>query len=113
MPTQTKYDRAREAAALPNDQIDPSSLKDIRDVKVDPGLPYEERLRSYIDQIGNPYLYRHGKRIVRVEFAGESTLEECIAHYLSKFNQPRVSVASFHAKELSESTVRHPLSETA
>ncbi len=81
--TTTKLGKAKAAAALPNDQIDIDALRDIRDVVVDPNLPFEERLRSYIDQIGNPYLYRHGKHIVRVEFAGESTLEECCAHYLS------------------------------
>ncbi len=58
MNTTIKLERAKSAASLPNDQVDINDLADIRDVNVDPNLPYEERLRSYIEQIKNPYMYR-------------------------------------------------------
>lgn len=63
--------------------VDPSSLKDIRDVKVDTGLPKQERILDFIRQIGNPYLYRHGKYVVKVSFSGsEATLEDRMLSYI-------------------------------
>lgn len=45
------------------------SLVDIRDVKIDRSLPMEERIRSYVEQIKNPYLFRVGNTIVHVSYA--------------------------------------------
>ena len=38
--------------------VDPATLRDIQDVAIDRDLPKEERIRSYLRQIGNPYCYR-------------------------------------------------------
>lgn len=45
------------------------SLVDIRDVKIDRSKPVEERMKSYVEQIKNPYLFKVGKTIVRVSYA--------------------------------------------
>ena len=45
------------------------SLVDIRDVKIDRSLPVEERMRSYVEQIKNPYMFKRGTTIVRVSYA--------------------------------------------
>ena len=45
------------------------SLVDIRDVKIDRSLPVEERMKSYVEQIKNPYLFKVGNTIVRVSYA--------------------------------------------
>ena len=45
------------------------SLVDIRDVKIDRSLPLEERMKSYVEQIKNPYMFKVGKTIVRVSYA--------------------------------------------
>ena len=42
------------------------SLVDIRDVKIDRSKPVEERMKSYVEQIKNPYLFKVGNTIVRV-----------------------------------------------
>ena len=39
--------------------VDPAVLRDIDSVTVKTDLPREERIRDYIEQIGNPYCYRH------------------------------------------------------
>jgi hypothetical protein len=58
-------------------------LADIQDVVIDPSLPQEERERSYLTQIRNPYLYRCGDIICRVSFANtEYTLEDRLKQYL-------------------------------
>ena len=44
-------------------------LGDIRDGKIDLTLPSEERIKSFIEQIKNPYQFKVGKTVVRVSFA--------------------------------------------
>ena len=46
-----------------------ASLVDIRDVKIDRTLPMEDRIRSYVEQIKNPYLFKVGNTIVHVSYA--------------------------------------------
>lgn len=45
------------------------SLVDIRDVKIDRSKPVEERMKSYVEQIKNPYLFKVGNTVVRVSYA--------------------------------------------
>ena len=45
------------------------SLVDIRDVRIDRSLPVEERMKSYVEQIKNPYMFKVGNTIVRVSYA--------------------------------------------
>lgn len=63
--------------------VDPSTLVDIRDVKVNTDLPKPERIADFIKQIKNPYCYKCGKMIVKVSFSdtGE-TLEDRLESYL-------------------------------
>ena len=58
--------------------VDKSSLIDISDINIDESLPYEERIADYIDQIKNPYCYCDHGMIIKLEFAGERTLDDCI-----------------------------------
>ncbi len=63
--------------------VDPETLRDIRDVKVNVELPKRERMLDFLRQIGNPYCYRHGKYVVKVSFADtETTLEERLLSYI-------------------------------
>ena len=48
-----------------------SELVDIRDVVIDKSLPLEERVRSYVEQIKDPYCFKVGDVIVRVSYAGK------------------------------------------
>ena len=57
--------------------VDPTGLRDIREVKVNTDLPKRERILDFIRQIGNPYCYRHGKYVVKVSFTDtDVTLED-------------------------------------
>lgn len=63
--------------------IDRDSLVDIQSVKIDTSLPKEERIRDYIRQIKNPYLFRHGKYVVKITFTEtDITLEQRLADYV-------------------------------
>ena len=57
-------------------------LVDISTVQVDQSLSYEERVKSYLSQIGNPYRYLDHGFTVTCSFAGESSLEDCMTRYL-------------------------------
>ena len=48
-----------------------SELVDIRDVVIDKRLTPEERVRSYIEQIKDPYCFKVGNVVVRVSYAGK------------------------------------------
>ena len=63
--------------------VDPDTLRDIRDVKVNTDLPKQERILDFIRQIGNPYCFRHGKYVVKISFADtDVTLEERMLAYI-------------------------------
>lgn len=59
-------------------------LKDLRSVHIDASLPVPERIRSFVQQIGNPYLYKVGDVVVSVSYNGDGgTLTERFADMLS------------------------------
>ena len=63
--------------------VNPDTLADIRDVKVNTALPQRERIYDFIRQVKNPYLYKCGKIVVKVSFAEtEATLEDKLESYL-------------------------------
>jgi len=65
--------------------IDIDNLVDIRTVKIDPHQPKDERIRSFIRQVHNPYCYRVGKIAVKISFTEtETTLEDKLVSLLAK-----------------------------
>jgi hypothetical protein len=63
--------------------VDPATLVDINEVKINMNLPPGERQSDYIKQIKNPYCFKHGKAIVKLNFADtQTTLEDCVKRYL-------------------------------
>lgn len=67
--------------------VDPTTLRDIRDVHIDTTLPKQQRMLDFLRQIGNPYCYRHGEYTVKISFAEtDATLEDRLLSYIeSKF----------------------------
>ncbi len=60
------------------------NLVDIRDVKIDRNLPQEERVKSFVEQIKNPYCFRVGNVKVRVEYSGrKETMTEAFSAMLA------------------------------
>ncbi len=78
--TQEEIDAMRDVDVR---TVDPDTLRDIRDVKVNMELPKRERILDFIRQIGNPYCYRHGKYVVKVSYIDtDVTLEERMLAYI-------------------------------
>lgn len=60
------------------------SLVDIRDVKIDRTQPVEERMKSYVEQIKNPYLFKVGNTVVRVSYANtQETINDNFVNLLA------------------------------
>ncbi len=60
------------------------SLVDIRDVKIDRSKPVEERMKSYVEQIKNPYLFKVGNTVVRVSYANtQATINDNFVNLLA------------------------------
>jgi hypothetical protein len=63
--------------------VDRDSLVDIHDVTIDRTLPKKERIRSFVEQIKNPYCFRCGEAVVKMSFMDtDVTLEDRMEHYL-------------------------------
>lgn len=57
--------------------VDPDTLVNINDTKINAALPREERILDFIRQIKNPYCYRCGKIVVKISFnTTGATLED-------------------------------------
>lgn len=53
-------------------------LIDIRDVNIDLSMPIDKRIKSYTNQIKNPYLFKYKNYIITIEYIGDNTLEHII-----------------------------------
>lgn len=74
---------ADEMKAVDIRTVNRADLVDIRDVEIDRSLSKEDRIRSFICQIKNPYCFKCGNIIVKTSFIDtDVTLEERMEHYL-------------------------------
>lgn len=64
-------------------EVPTQALIDIRDVQIDTALPQEERIRSFVKQIKNPYRFKVGDVVVNVSYSGEATLNDRFAEMMS------------------------------
>lgn len=62
--------------------VDCTTLVDINDVVIDSNLPKLEKMAQFVRQIKNPYCYKCGKMVVKVNYQeNEPTLEERLISY--------------------------------
>ena len=60
------------------------SLVDIRDVRIDRSMSVEDRMKSYVEQIKNPYMFKVGNTIVRVSYANtQATINDNFVNLLA------------------------------
>jgi hypothetical protein len=63
---------------------DRDALIDIRDVRIDPDMPWAQRMQKYLHDIKNPYVYKCGDIIIREKHNPDGkTLDEAIRSYLT------------------------------
>ena len=60
------------------------SLVDIRDVKIARSMSVEDRMKSYVEQIKNPYMFKVGNTVVRVSYANtQATINDNFVNLLA------------------------------
>ncbi len=65
-----------------------ATLKDIRDIKIDTSKPCKQRIKEYVEQIGNPYRYRDGDVVVEIEYADTNiSLHDRLVAYANSLGQ--------------------------
>lgn len=68
--------------------IDRSTLRDISSVVIDPNQSKEERIQSFVNQIGNPYCYLDGDIVVGISYADtEISLEDRLKSYANSIGK--------------------------
>lgn len=76
-------ERLKEMAEVDIRAVHPEDLVDIGSVEIRKELPVPERVNDFIEQIQNPYCYLSHGIIVKISFAGERRLEECLQDCIS------------------------------
>ena len=62
--------------------VDPATLHDRRDVRIDSRQPREERIVSYLEQLGNPYHYIDDGVVVKIGFMNtHETIDDRLEGY--------------------------------
>ena len=64
------------------EQCEPDQLVDLRSVSIDKSLPVPERMRSFVKQIKNPYLFKVDDITVKVEFSSGKSFEDSLLTFL-------------------------------
>lgn len=63
-------------------KADRGTLVDINDIHIDSSLPIEEKMKSYLEQIVNPYCFLCGDTPVNIRFVSETkTLKQSLCDY--------------------------------
>jgi len=60
------------------------NLTDLKQIDIHTCLPAPVRMEQYLEQIGNPYLFRVDKMIVKVSFTGDRALSSTLAGLLTQ-----------------------------
>ena len=79
MEHQTELNRLKH---MDIEQCEPDQLVDLRSVSIDKSLPVPERMRSFVKQIKNPYLFKVDDTTVKVEFSSGKSLEDSLLTFL-------------------------------
>lgn len=69
---------------LGKDYIDRSKLKDIKDIEIDTSIPCKERIKKYVEQIGNPYCYLDNGIVVEIGYTDtQVSMQDRLLAYVS------------------------------
>ena len=64
------------------EQCDPDQLVDLRSVSIDKTLSVPDRMRSFVTQIKNPYLFKVDGITVKVDFSSGKSFEDSLLSFL-------------------------------
>ena len=61
---------------------DENSVMDLRDVIIDTTQPVIDRMESFINQVKNPYLFKVGDVIIKVEYGDGKNFKDALSDVL-------------------------------
>ncbi len=61
---------------------DPLALTDLRDIKIDTTLSINQRIESFLSQVQNPYLFRIGDVVIKVNYRKGKTFSDAFQRAL-------------------------------
>lgn len=64
-------------------ELSAPQLVDIQNVQIDTSLSENERSRSFVEQVRDPYRFKVGDVVVNVLYKGQETLNERFAEMMS------------------------------
>lgn len=68
--------------------VDRSTLKDIRDVVIDTTKPCSDRVKRFVEQIGNPYCYLDDGVVVEIGYADtQVSLQDRLLSYANSIDR--------------------------
>lgn len=81
-----RSDAMKKLEALRNADIltcNADELVDLRNVASNRKAPLKRRTDDYIEQVGNPYLFKVGDTVVKIEFGGEKDFSEIFKNVIA------------------------------
>jgi hypothetical protein len=80
--TMEELQKMRDADIM---EADRAQLADISDLKIDREEPVENRIRSYLEQTGNPFLVKSGEYILKFSYGEkEKDMNDRMAEYVER-----------------------------
>lgn len=71
-------------------KVNPDELVDIREVEIDTKQSVQKKVKSYVEQVKNPYLVRVGEYVVKISYSDcEETLNDRMEQYISKIAETK------------------------
>ena len=61
------------------DSCDKNSLTDIKNINIDADQPSVSKMKSFVEHVGNPYLFKVGEIAVKLEFEGGVSFNKAFA----------------------------------
>ncbi len=66
-------------------EVSADELADISEIEIDPKQSVQKRVRTYVEQVQNPYLVRVGDYVVKIRYSDcNETLNDRMKQYISK-----------------------------
>ena len=71
-------------------QADRDQLVDINSIEIDKSKSVESRIRTYLEQAGNPFLVKAGEYILKFSYADcDKDMDDRMVEYVSKMSKIR------------------------
>ncbi len=71
-------------------QADRDQLVDINSIEIDKSKSVESRIRTYLEQAGNPFLVKAGEYILKFTYADcDKDMDDRMVEYVSKMSKIR------------------------